>query len=265
MDQSPQEVALVRGYGGSDTTQPSFNRPRYVRYASIHEPKDFGVVEFLRLDIEGDIGAQSGSQTLFFRFTTTKPARIGLRRVSLNRYTDQYVSISLRNGNGEQIPLGIDGFANSQIIDVTGLELLAPEPLDVGYVDCGYWFTGYAQYDCFKLIFPPRIFSGDPDDPFDSVSGELLPAGQYTFVVSSSQWPQVPYRIQAVVSPQVELAGTADIDISGFGRLALADLAGVADLEITPTGRLIEAYDLEGLSDLEIRPQATLNRQSPFG
>lgn len=265
MDQSAQEAKLVSNYGGSDSTQPSFNYPRYVRYASVHEPKDFGVVEFLRLDIEGDVGAESGTQSLFFRFTITKPARIGLRRVALNRYTDQYISISLRNGSGEQIPLGIDGFANSQIIDVTGLELLAPEPQDLGYVTCGYWVTTYAQYDCFSIFFPPRVFSGDPDDPFDSVSGELLPAGQYTFVVSSSQWPKLPYRVQAVVSPQVELAGDASFDIDGRGRLGLADLQGVVDLEIRPEGRFVESFDLDGLIDLEVRPQATLTRQSPFG
>lgn len=267
MDQSSTATALYSNYGGSDNAEANFNRSRYVRFYSVHTPRDFGTVEFLSLDLEGVVGAESGTQTLFFRFTITKPAKIGLRKIRLNRYTDQYITIALRDGDGNGIPLGADGFAGSTILDRQTFEQIPPLILDIGYVVCGYWENGYAEYDCFTLTFPPRITIGDADanDPFGSDYGVLLPAGPYTFTVSSSQWPQLPYRIQVVVAPQVELAGSAELQLAPQARLSLVELGGQADLRLEPSARIPVTYVLGGEASFELRPQAGLTRQSPFG
>jgi hypothetical protein len=264
VDQSAAKVATIQAYGGSDSTLPNFNRPSYVRFFSVHQPRDFGAVPFLRLDLEGLVGAESGTQTLFFSFTTTKPARIGLRRINTNRYTDQYISIGLRDPDGKQVPLGADGFARSSVIDIVSIELLDPLEADIGYAVCGYWDKGYAEYDCFKVFRPSRIQTGDPDDPFESLGGELMPPGRYVFTVSSSQWPQLPYRIQAIVAPQVDLAGAAEFRLEPQGRLAIQLLRGSADLSLAVTGRIAQTFDLGGVAGLALDVRANLNRQSPF-
>jgi hypothetical protein len=84
MDQSPAVQALVASYGGSDSTRPDFNYQRYVQFFSTHEPRDLGQLTEGALVLEGLVGAQSGTQTLFFRFHAPRPARIGLRQVPLN-------------------------------------------------------------------------------------------------------------------------------------------------------------------------------------
>ena len=267
VDQSSATTALYNGYGGSDNAEASFNRPRYVRFYSVHKPRDFGTVEFLDLDLEGVVGAESGTQTLFFRFTITRPAKIGLRKIRLNRYTDQYITIALRDGDGNGVPLGADGFAGSTILDRQTFEQIPPQILEIGYALCGYWENGYAEYDCFSLTFPPRITIGDADadDPFGADYGVLLPAGPYTFTVSSSQWPQLPYRIQVVVAPQINLAGSAELQLTAQARLSLVELGGLADLRLEPSARIPVTYALGGEASFELRPQAGLTQQSPFG
>lgn len=265
MDQSAAEVAIARAYGGSDSTESNFNRPAYVRFGSVHEPRDFGVVETLRLDIQGRVGAESGTQTLFFSFTTNKPAKIGLRRVRLNPRTDQYITIALRDPDGRQVPLGIDGYASSRLNDDFQIEQSLPVSVDIGYVECGYWDTGYAEYDCFRVLRPGRVlFSGDPDDSFEPFDAELLPAGRYTFTVSSSQWSKLPYRIQAVVAPQVDLGGQVGGSLNLEGRFTLRQLSGQAVAQLRLEGGVQRTLSMEGIADLALTLRATLIRQSPF-
>jgi len=264
MDQSAAKVALYGAYGGSDAMAPSFNFPAYVRFTSVHEPRDFGVVETLRLDLEGVVGAESGTQTLFFSFTLLRPAKVGLRRVLINPYTDQYISIALRDSDGQQLPLGVDGFARSRITDRFEFELQSSVAADIGYVDCGYWETGYAEYDCF-LVFPPaRNLSGAADDPFDPLDAEPLPEGKYVFTVSSSQWPKLPYRIQLVAAPQLFLAGEVGGRLDASGRLTLVLLQGVAGGQLLTEGSIGRELNLSGTAQIGLVPVATLARQSPF-
>jgi hypothetical protein len=264
MDQSPAKVALYGAYGGSNSTVPSFNWPAYVRFASVHEPRDFGVVTTLRLDLEGLVGAESGTQTLFFSFTLLEPAKVGLRRVRLNPYTDQYISIGLRDSDGKQVPLGADGFARSSINDRLEFEVLANIPTEIGYVECGYWDKGYAEYDCFVVFPPARNLDGAADDPFDPLDAEPLPEGKYVFTVSSSQWPKLPYRIQLVAAPQLSLSGEAGGRLDGSGRLTLTLLSGAAGGTLSPVGAIQRELSLSGVAEFSLKPSATLARQSPF-
>lgn len=267
VNQSSATIALYDSYGGSDNTKASFNRPRYVRFYSVHKPRDFGTVDFLDLDIEGVVGAESGTQTLFFRFTIAKPSKIGLRKIRLNRYTDQYITIALRNGDGNGIALGADGFAGSTILDRQTFEQLPSQIVEIGYAFCSYWENGYVEYDCFSMAFPPRITIGDADadDPFGADYGVLLPAGPYIFTVSSSQWPRLPYRIQVVIAPQIDLAGSVDLQLMPQARLSLVELGGLVDLRLEPSARIPVTYALGGEASFELRSQAGLTQQSPFG
>jgi len=268
MDQAASQRASIAQYGGSDTASPSFNRPSYVLYTSVNHPKDFGSVRQIDLDIEGVVGAESGSQTLFFTFTTLLLSRITLRRVLLNPYTDQYVSVSLRNNEGSVL-LSYDGFSYS-LPDSPASLGAAPVPIfDLGYVSCGYWVTGYGENDCQQTS--PRatpVGSGGAAAlgvELASASTEIVPPGPYRVVVSSSEWPQLPYRFLLNVGLVGELSGASDLQDQSRAQLGLTKPVGEARLRLVPMGALVRSIALEGTATSQAVPSGTVTRTSPYG
>lgn len=259
MNRFASQTAAITAYGGSDVALPSFNRPRYVRYTSINSPRDFGRIENIQLDLEGVVGAESGSQSLFFAFETSKPFRIRLRRTLFNRYTDQYITISLSGETGP-VALEIDGSGNS---------FSSLPALELGYVACGYWATGYCEADCQRSPnFAAPAEEAVTDSSTSEVSSPLagvLPAGAYHIVVSSTEWPQLPYRFQASVSLPGELSGVLDLQDVSIGRLALARLTGIAEARSAPVGGLVRELKLNGAATTEARPAGTIEVISPYG
>jgi hypothetical protein len=268
VDDSVFQLAVTQSYGGSDIASPSFNRPRYVRYTSVHEPRDLGQIYSAGFDLEGVVGAESGSQTLFFFFRALQPSRIGLRRVLLNRYTDQYISITLNNEAGP-VPIGIDGFGNSSVLTPRDLESAVLLSLDLGYVACDYWVTGYCEDDCAKSSAVVTESGGtgvsDPSAEFTSPFAAIMPAGLYRIVISNSQWPQLPYRFQISISPPGDLFGVCELLDESYARIGLAKLEGKAEMRAIPDGRLFQQGELSGAATMQATPSGTITRTSPYG
>lgn len=284
MDQSSVEVEVVRFYGGSDATTPSFNRTRYVYHFSVHEPFDiskllqaqYSATQVrdalpprgpLRAVLSGLIGAERGTQTLFFGFSIASPARIGLLLVRQNRYEDQYISVSLHNDDGP-IPLGIDGFARSSLEYPIEFEEITPISVELGYVKCGYWQTGYAIGDCvfFDTKFIEEDAYGDLDYKFDSPYGAILPAGKYGFTVSSSQWPKLPYKLILAIIPPGELSAVLECRADPQGRVGFAPLSAVLEMRSSPSGVIPgRRAEASGAIEMAAAPTATIERVSPYG
>lgn len=259
--------AEIRGaYGGSDCTAPSFNNPRYVRYSSVHRSRDFGLVGNFYAEIDGLVGAEVGSSSLFFSFSLAGAARVAVRKPELNRYTDQYISVSLRNENGDPIPIGVGGAAASPALTTT-VQTLDPVVSEGGYALSGYWESGYAEYDDTTIALPAVITLSTEGNTasLDASSGSRLQPGSYAFVVSSSQWAKLPYALQLIVIPDAGFRGVADLSLTPSARIGIATLAGAASLELVSTARIRRFYALGGSATLEARPRATLRRISPFG
>lgn len=268
VDQSASHLAVAARYGGSDTASPSFNRPRYVQYTSVNTPKDLGPVLEAGIDIEGLVGAESGSQTLFFSFRTLSPSRLCLRRVLLNPYTDQYVSV-LFSGEGGQIPLRSDESAKALALTLGDLAPSLTLAFDLGYVTCGYWVTGYCESDCLENVTSVPDLTGDPVDglpsEFSSPATGILPSGDYRIVISNSEWPGLPYRLQVIIDPVRDLSGTADLQASATGRIGLANLAGAAEMRSEPLGNPSRQVNLAGATTAEASPTGMITRVSPYG
>jgi hypothetical protein len=265
MDQSESEVRSTAHYGSSDNTRPSFNRMSYVRYGSVNTPRDLGKLDNVLIDLDGLVGAESGTQTLFFEFELTKRSRVGLRRIPINPYTDQYVSLFFNTDDKKPIPLGLDNFATfGSIVDQVFFVIVI---VDIGYVLCGYWDSGYAENDCqfIQVVVPVIEPIKSEDDPFESIYGDYLPPGIYRFLISSSQWPELPYRVQLKILGEPNLAGDATMSLEPTTRLPVSPLGGVIDMSAQSTGRLAVVIDLSGELGLETRPVATIDRVSPFG
>jgi hypothetical protein len=251
LDQTKQWRETTATYGGSDSTQLSFNAPRYVRFASVHEPRDFGAVGSISLDLQGLVGAQSGTQTLFFRLTAKEECRLGMRKVPINRYTDQYISIGLSGEEVGLIDLQEDFEADIQTSQI-----------DLGYVTCGYWETGYAELDCqFAELEQGSIAQQE----LGYLGDKICPPGRYIFTVSSSQWPKLPFHVQIAVATPPVLFGIATQSTDAFGSIGLKSLAGVATMESAPVLVLGTDKRLTGIATNETKPQGRIQRTSPFG
>lgn len=271
MDESASQVEIVNRYGGSDVAAPSHNRMRYTRHGSVHDALNLGPVDRLNTVIDGMVGAESGTQTLFFEVQSQHPSRIGLRLIRSKPYIDQYISTTLSSEGGPLV-LGPDGFAGSTIASAGESGATQDVVLDLGYVNCGYFErpadgSTYTEQDCSFFTVPgittDPVFSTDAN--FDSPYGAVLPAGPYRFTVSSSQWPQLPYCIQIVVIPVGRLAGVATCQSIPRGRLSLSELASTVQLSSLASARLSQGTKLAGVSDMEARPVGVVTRTSPYG
>lgn len=265
MDQSNSVQLINRTYGGSDNTQPDFNRQAYVKYNSVHDSRDLGPISNAKLDFQGVVGARSGTQTLFFSFEIETPSRIGLRRIRLNKYTDQYVMVSLRNNAGP-IALGVDGFAGSELYPVEILR--SPDSIELGYVNSGYWERGYTTYDYATRDGGSTVVlasEAEADEPFTSNYGMLLPEGKYWFLVSSSQWTELPYRVQLAVVPLSTPGVVIDMECEVAVRPSLTGSSVTLEMATELTARSARILEPGLLIDEETVVTASPTVLSPYG
>ncbi|MGA1730529.1 MAG: hypothetical protein ACO4B5_09890 [Steroidobacteraceae bacterium] len=251
------EARIRFSYGSSDNTAPSFNNTQYVRYGSVNRPFELGLVDQLTAEIEGLVGSESGTNSLFFRFTITRPARIEAWRIPLNPYTDQYVSISLNRTDGATVATGLfspvtspsGGDPDDQVVMIT--------PIEVGYVEEGYWQPEYTEVVETRV---PEIV-----DPGEALIGARVPEGSYYFVVTSSQWHALPYHFALGITPSKPLRGAAELALQPVARIGRVNLAGLATLGSESTARLRTFHELDGAAQVAAEPRAFLRRVSPFG
>jgi hypothetical protein len=273
MDQSPAIQALVAGYGGSDPARPSAQRQHYTRFFSIHEPRDLGEIPGGTMMLDGVVGAQEGTQTLFFRFHAPEPARIGLRQVPLNPYTDQYISLGLSGPDGKAIPVQSGAPPAQQTVTTRLISEGQSVRLEGGYIADDYWDEGYAEAEGVFLFTPP-IFSiefgsaSEIDSLIASAGGEC-PPGAYIITVASSQWPPLPFRVQILARSSAKLPALATLSLEGSGRVGLFDLEGTPDFALDAAGRLTRTYHPGAapsplISDFSITTSAKVQRLSPL-
>ena len=269
----PQIAATSDGCKEEARPYVTFSSARSVDHASVHDPYPLGREASFSLLLGGMIGAEYGTQTLFFSFETLQPARIGLRKANHDRpYIDQYVDLHLSGPDG-LIPLGSDNFANSSLLQ-GGIKhpsgqvvTTADVTVDLGYAECDYWTTGYAVSDCASAVVPvtTAVDIPDPGDPLRSPFGAIMPPAVYGFTVSSSQWPQLPFCVElAVIPPVTPLVSGLISRAEPVARLALVKLEGIAWGSSAATGALAGAKRLSGIADAQAAPLATITRVSPY-
>lgn len=242
MDQSPQIIATVLAYGGSDNTAPSFNRGRYVRHGSIHDPAPLRSVPPSGLSLNGMVGAESGSQTLFFRISVLQEARVAVQHVPLNPYTDQYIQVALKSPEGDDLPINQSASGETSFV-ITAGESSVPVETQIGYLVDDYWDVDYALYEDTSLAIPAQLILAEVSEEEGGL-GPLRPPGDYLLVVSSSQWQQLPYQLRIFVRSTQDVEAAATFEIDATGRFTLVDIDGAADFQVDATGRFARFYDL---------------------
>jgi len=123
---------------------PSFNRPALVRYDSLRDSKDLGPITDIKAQLSGFIGAEAGSQSLFFSFTLLVPGAIQVQTITESKWTGRFVSVGLRSDTGA---IGLDERGNARGIDIVNtsdvdeaLTLFPPGRYTV-VVGCSQWQT----------------------------------------------------------------------------------------------------------------------------
>jgi hypothetical protein len=259
-------VITSRGYGGSDRVAPSLNALQYVRFNSVQTPQDLGAVDQQNLAIPGVIGAKVGSQTLFYVFRTTESSAIGVRVLTANAWIGQYISVSLVDEQGRQLPSG-DGSFQPPPARSRPANRLQVTLVSTGHTDSGYWQNGYAEGDGGTIpvvVDTPDDADGrSPDDPLLArPSGAVRPAGAYAIAVSSSQWQKLPFTLQVAAVNNPPLSGQALLLLVSDARLSLQHLSGSAVLSLEAGAVPLTQVRTSGTAELRLSPRATLRRIS---
>jgi hypothetical protein len=206
VDNQSDSISKIKGgYGGSDDTRPSFNRPKYVKYNTFAKARDLGEVDNLKVTLSGSIGSEAGANTHYYKVKCTASSDLRVYLNSTAKHTDKYISVGLLDQNRKAVQRNTGGFGyRNEIINTEIKESLI-----------------------------------------------TLPAGDYYFTVSGSQWQSLPYSIEVQVIRYLLLTGTISGAMEPYGRLPLSKLFGTivgtdATTGSIPTSNLIKVL---GLSD----------------
>lgn len=267
MDHSQQVRAHRRRYGGSDRTRPFFRNPEYVRNNSLSKAKDLGISRGFLWETRASLGGITGTNTLFYKFTTTEETRIGARRISENRYTDSDVRVAIASENLDAIALGDDGFGWAATPTTTQISQLPPIIEYLGYVDQGFWQGGFSEYDD-QVIARPYVAVSTIDDTLQGLAAgspwaKLFPPGTYYLIISTDQWYQQDVRVQLAALAANELSGDCTFAFEPGGRTNATQIGGNLDLLLMPSGRLRDELETAGTADLMLEPAANLQITSP--
>jgi hypothetical protein len=204
-NQSDSINKIKGGYGGSDDTRPSFNRPKYVKYNTFAKARNLGAVDNLKTTLSGSIGTEAGANTHYYKVECTAPSDVRIYRNAIAKHTDKYISVGLLDQNRKSVQLDTNGFGHRNEIINTEIQE--------------------------RLI--------------------TLPAGDYYFTVSGSQWQALPYSIEVQVIRYLLVAGAVSGTIEPYGRLPLAKLFGAIIGSDETTGSIPTSSSIKVLGLLE--------------
>ena len=78
---------IKQSYGGSDKSSPSFLRPEHVKYNTPAKAKNLGIVFNLNTTLTGTIGSEAGTNTLYFKVTTSGESDLRVLKNTLNSFS----------------------------------------------------------------------------------------------------------------------------------------------------------------------------------
>lgn len=256
MDQTEQQLATLRSYGGADSTAPSFVRPQYVRYNTFQKSRDFGPVDNLDAILSGEIGGSLGAPTLFFRVETERQCRLGIVKNPINRFVDATLSVGIVDSKRDAIQIGDDGFA--QAAASYGSDPAIGQLLDPGeyffLVSSSRWQA--QPFEVFITVISYRNMAGSAGGALDLV-GRLAMA-KFTGAAGGTM---VLTLVPTTQFKPLEGAAGGLIDLVGTTAGLRGDAGGSLDL----TGRFKTFWRVTGTADGTAPLVGTLTSNSPYG
>ena len=244
-------------HAGSDPSNPSFLRPRFVKYNSVTKSRDIGRVNNFFGTFSGDIGSQVGSPTLFFKMEVAGKATLRINKNAVNKYTDKEISVGILDANRKQIPLDSSGFAYLNDLVATP-EDESIEPLPGGT----YYFTiSSSQWQ--KIPYSVSIQA----IRFKGIEGviplTILPTAR--FAIAKIEGPALLENGTRAIIPADDTIKRPSVAIllTNGSRGALATPEGLVLMRDMSSGRLKETHKISSVVELESRNVATLDAAPP--
>jgi len=249
--------ARTLDYGGSTPSDPSFLRPQNVRFNSIAKSRDLGKLNNFLGTFSGNIGAETGTQTLFFKCELLGAASIQIKKNPINRYTDKQISVGILDSERKQIPINRFGFAfENEIESTTVSEFLEPMPKGTYFftVSSSLWQRIPFSVEIQAIRFVELKGSADLTAQLRGrfaiakLRGAATLTGPFISTIPSST------QLKGVTGPAIVS--------SGF-RGALVIPSGLAVGRMTPYGRLKMTHKISGSASLSNQNLATLSSAPP--
>ena len=244
-------------HGGSDPSYQSFLRPRFTKYNSVSKSRDLGRISNFFGTFTGEIGAESGSQTLFFKMQTIGSASLRITKNTSNRYTDKQISIGILDSNRKQVQITDQGFAfENDIVNTDDAE--GAEPLPGGT----YYFTvSSSQWQ--KIPYSVSIQAIRFKDVKGEVVLTMLPTARFS--IAKLRGPALlQSATQTTIPTNAQLKRpTGAILLSNASSGALVIPSGIALGQMLPSGRLKMTHKISSTATLSSVNEATLSSQPP--
>ena len=260
LSQTEKFLKIKEAYGGSDKSSASFLRPDHVTYNSVSKARDFGKIDNLNATIEGSLGSESGTNTLFFKVQTSGESDLLVTRNTVGKYLDKYISVGILDAERRPMQLNIDGYTyNNEIINTEEEELLLKMPAGV------YYFTVRSdQWQAIPYSATLRVFLYR--ELFGNTTGTISPYGRiglmklYGFTLGTNQ-NVATLRAPAGIK---RLSGKA-----GGSALPTLEIVirirGTIMMTATPYGTIPATHRISGVASGSCPNIGTLTVTSPYG
>jgi hypothetical protein len=258
--QTEEINSLYASYSGSSSpTQPSFLRPGFVKHNSVSKSRDLGRVDNLSVVINGSIGSQAGTNTLFFKVETNGAAGLQSVIVAGNPYEDQYLSTGILDSDHRPLPLTELGTA--YLNDVVGTdenesELKLPAGTYYFTVSSSQWQALPYGVAIFVIRYLELTGAAGGSAP---LSGRLSLRNLLGAILGSS-------NSVGTLKPSAQIKKLAG-NTSQTGPLQATAIVprGVFTLSMTPYGRIKATFRIAGAARGTNQNVATLTVTSPYG
>jgi hypothetical protein len=252
-EQSRQE------YGGSDPTLPSFLRPYYVKYNSVTKSRDLGTTDILVADLRGEVGAEAGANTLFFRVELPRRVELSVNKITTGAYTDRYISVGILDRDRKPVPLDEYGYATENDIHATSInESLLGVPAGVYYITVTSNQWQRIPYAISVAVGRYALLEG-------VARGTSPLSGRIPLVKPSGASEGSALSIATLLNPNVIKEASGQAGGTSTPTLTLSIMRGVAIGSMVPTGRLMMNWKLSGTADGSDLSEGTLSSQAQGG
>tara|TARA_B100000035_G_scaffold49461_1_gene38029 strand:+ start:22663 stop:24720 length:2058 start_codon:yes stop_codon:yes gene_type:complete len=252
-------TGLPPALGGSDPSGPTFMRPAFVRYGSVNQSRDLGVVSNFFGEFTGEIGSQVGTNTIYFKLETIGPADLLVKRNAVNKYTDRFVSINVLDANRKLVEVNDFGFAyNNEVVNTPGEESLSSLPAGV------YYFSiSTDQWQAVPYSVTIQAIRFIAIDGAAQISAAL--AGRFAIAKLRGGALLTAPLVSSVPPFDTIIGTTGAIIVSSGSRGQLVIPSGVAVGRMLPSGRLKKTHKIGGIATGSMPNVATLSSQPPYG
>ena len=252
---------ISNSYGGSVKASPSFLRLDHVKFNSISKAKDLGSVDNLNTRITGHIGAEVGTNTIYFKVQSLGEADIRITKNLLNKHTDKYISIGVLNVDKKPMPLTGSGFAYKNDIINTDIDekLLQLKP--------GIFYFTITSSQWQKLPYSINLEVIRYLQLYGTASGSLVTYSRIPLVkgVGSALLSDGTYGTFPAPTTIKALEGSATGEKASYGVIIINSV-GTAVGRFEPYGRMLMYHRIpSATSELTSSNYATLTVSSPGG